>query len=347
MKIEFRHLLLAALCAPLVLHAQGTAVQLTPAADRISDQAIQADHATYRQVQDRIAAINAAGRPLRDYHLSKAQCWLDVSFHEYTRNDRSAFPQEALNESAKLATAIENKVSPLPNDTPLVNNATRLRPDLWDRAAALKGHAGYQCAQQQVACAEVELVHAGNEYAQQQWRHARPYIQIAEDRLDDATASAAACLPPPVVAAPVVVPAPAAPAPAAVTLRARVLFNFDGDARGDIRPESLTALRTLAEDIKARKIDVRALSLSGHADRLNSTGNAQYNSELSRRRMLVVRDLLAEMGVTAARVGTEFKGDSEPVEECRAKQQTAEELKACLLPNRRVEVMVEGLEQRR
>ena len=69
-----------ALCAQ-----QGT--QLTPPKDRISDAAIQADHQSYEALQGRIKALNDRGRPLRDYHLSKAQCWLDVSLHEYTRND--------------------------------------------------------------------------------------------------------------------------------------------------------------------------------------------------------------------------------------------------------------------
>ena len=69
---------------------------------------------------------------MRDYHLSKAQCWLDVSFHEYTRNDRSAFPQEALDQSVRLIALMEQKASPLPNDTPLVNGADKLRPDLWE-----------------------------------------------------------------------------------------------------------------------------------------------------------------------------------------------------------------------
>ena len=44
-----------------------------------------------------------------------------------------------------------------------------------------------------MACGEVELVHAGNEFNQQQWRHAKPYIQIAEDWVSDAEASTRQC----------------------------------------------------------------------------------------------------------------------------------------------------------
>ena len=166
---------------------------LTPARERISDRAIQADHQAYERMQGRIRALNEGGRPLRDYHLAKAQCWLDVSFHEYTRNDRSAFPQAALSESERLVVAMEQRTSPLPADTPLVNDSPRLRPDLWARADALGRHPAAACAAHKRACAEVELVHAGNEHQQQQWRHARPYVQIAEDLLADGEALAAAC----------------------------------------------------------------------------------------------------------------------------------------------------------
>ena len=87
----------ALLAGPLA--AQTT---LTPAPQRISDEAISADQRVYETMQSRIRLINDAGRPLRDYHLAKAQCWLDVSFHEYTRNDRSAFPQAALAEAYQI-----------------------------------------------------------------------------------------------------------------------------------------------------------------------------------------------------------------------------------------------------
>ncbi|MBL8330929.1 MAG: hypothetical protein JNJ71_18980, partial [Rubrivivax sp.] len=59
--------------------AQAPATQLNPPAARISDQAIAADQRAYESLQGRIKGLNDKGRPVRDYHLSKAQCWLDVS----------------------------------------------------------------------------------------------------------------------------------------------------------------------------------------------------------------------------------------------------------------------------
>jgi outer membrane protein OmpA-like peptidoglycan-associated protein len=343
MNLALRTVTALAATLSLAVFAQQPQAQLAAPADRITDSAIQSDHGVYRAMQQRIEAINARGRPLLDYHLSKSQCWLDVSFHEYTRNDRGAFPQKALDEAGRLVVAMENGTA-LPDDTPLVNDATRLRPDLWERVGKLRQHAGFRCAQQHTACAEVELVHAGNEYRQQGWRHAAPYVQIAEDRLGRAAEAAEACVvaaapPAPVTPAPVVVaPQPAVP----VTLRARMLFVFDGATQGDILAVSRKELQELVDTVKARGLTVRAISITGHADRLNGTGNAAYNSELSRRRMVVVRDLLASSGLNAATgIKTEFVGDSQPLDDCRGFS-SGPALRDCLQSNRRVEVTVEA-----
>jgi|EndMetStandDraft_4_1072995.scaffolds.fasta_scaffold06234_2 outer membrane protein OmpA-like peptidoglycan-associated protein len=320
---------------------------LTPANDRITDEAQRADHAVYAQMQERIHAINETGVPVRNYYLSKAQCWLDVSFHEYTRNDRSAFVQESLNESAKLIVALEGKQNPISNDTPLVNGAARIRPDLWERAGALHGHAGFACAQQRVACSEVELVHAGNELNQQQWRHAKPYVQIAEDDLADADALAASCPTP----APQLVSAPVPPAPVVapemVRLSAQVVFEFDRFGRTDIRAASLASLEQLLARLNTDALEVQNLVLVGHADRLNSTGNHDYNQTLSQKRVMTVRDLLLSRGVVAARVQTDFKGDTQPVDDCTERFAHEDELKECLLSNRRVDIRIEGLSRKK
>lgn len=347
-------------CMLLLLHATLAPAQtmLTPPRERISDAAIQADHQAYEKLQGRLKALNEGGRPLRNYHLAKAQCWLDVSFHEYTRNDRSAFPQAALSESEKLVQAMELRAQPLPGETPLVNDAPRLRPDLWQRAAVLGTVAGAACAQHKRACAEVELVHAGNEHKQQQWRHAQPYVQIAEDLLAEGEALAAACTPPPApptVAAVIVAPAPAplpmpAPLPApvlppqqALTLGASVVFNFDRSGAKDMRPFSLTQLNALVARIKTERLLVSAIRLTGHADRLNGTRKADYNRQLAQQRVATVRDHLVSLGVDKHLLFVDAQGDSQPVQTCAANIKSVAELQECLLPNRRVEVVIEAL----
>ncbi|MDT7837187.1 OmpA family protein [Aquabacterium sp. OR-4] len=331
-------------CVPGAALAQAT--QLNPAAQRISDAAIRADQQAYEALQSRIKGLNDRGRPVRDYHLSKAQCWLDVSFHEYTRNDRGPFPQAALTESEKLVVAMEQGVTPLPTATPLVGEAVAIRPDLWAAAQALQGHAGWRCAQQKTACAEVELVHAGNEQAQAQWRHAKPYVQIAEDLLGEARALAEACLPPPAPPAPPPAPVPAPrelPPPVVVQqfeLAAQVVFNFDKHTATDIRPWSTLQLEQLVAQVRERKLDVQAIRLVGHADRLNSTGQTDYNQQLSEKRVATVRDVLVKLGVEARLITTAARGDQQQVQGCEARFSKKADLEECLLPNRRVEVSI-------
>jgi outer membrane protein OmpA-like peptidoglycan-associated protein len=328
--------------------AQAQTTQLTPAPERLSDAAIQSDYIAYEQLQARLHQLNERGIPVRNYHLSKAQCWLDVSLHEYTRNDRSAFPQEALTESEKLVVALEQGGKALPMDTPLVNGATKLRPDLWASADALKLHSGLACAAQQLACAEVELVHAGNEFGQQQWRHAKPYVQIAEEALADASRLAAACAPTlaqgqSVAKEASALPAGSSTAPVAViALQATVLFDFDRHGQQYIRPASLGELQQLLARIKLEGLTVQSLSITGHADRLHRAVDKNYNLQLSQKRVNTVRDLLAAEGLRASSVATGAMGDAQELVACSPTGKKTAALQECLLPNRRVEVRIEA-----
>ena len=345
--------LLLCLCLTALAGAQ---TQLNAPDQRLSDAAIHADYQTYAAIQDRIAQLNAQGIAIRDYHLSKAQCWLDVSLHEYTRNDRSDFPQQALAEAEKLIVGLEQKATPLPMDTPLVNGAARLRPDLWARTAGLQQASGFACARQLVACAEVELVHAGNEFNQQQWRHAKPYIQIAEEWLSQADAAAAQCPVAPVAAIEPVLPVQAkdvpppaaagvlcAPQPIALTLTTQVLFDFDKFTPEHIRPQSRREFDTMVARVRREGITVGSIRLSGYADRLNSTGNTDYNQQLSQKRVQTVRALLREQGLEVSGVFVDAKGDTEQVTACQARFKRPADLQECLLPNRRVTVELQGV----
>lgn len=317
------------LATALLLASTASAQQtrLHPQQQRISDQAIHADLGAYEATQGRIQALNDGGRPIRDYHLAKAQCWLDVSFHEYSRNDRSDFPQQALGESEKLIMGMEQGVQPLPTDTPLVNNAKYLRDDLWQRLRVLHQAPGFSCAQQQVACGEVELVHAGNEFNQQQWRHSKPYIQIAEELVNDAEAAARQC------------DVGAAAPVAAATLVANVLFEFDRDGYRDIRTYSLESVDRALASIAAESLPLQGIALVGHADRMQGRG-FDANQALSERRARTVRELLVGRGIDPALIRYEYRGDTQQVQQCDGVRPRAALLE-CLLPNRRVEVRFE------
>jgi hypothetical protein len=147
-------------------------------------------------------------------------------------------------------------------------------------------------------------------------------VQIAEDLVAEGQSLAASCRP---AAAPVAVPAtntPAAPiAPARVEWLAHVVFAFDSSGDADIQGASLGPLR----------------------DRLNGTGHGDYNQRLSERRVQTVREILVRMGVDPAKVRTAARGDELPVQDCAPSAKTKKALEDCLLPNRRVEVLVESI----
>jgi len=292
---------------------------LTPQQDRITDRAIHRDHGIYRETQQRIKVLNDGGRRVADYHLSKAQCWLDVSFHEYSRNDRGGFPQAALEESQRILTALEKKQD-AGWETPLVNNAEKLRPDLWARYDALKQHSGFQCATQQTACAEVELVHAGNEIRDAGWRHAKPYVQIAEDMTGLAEQAAEACAP---------------PAPVKLTLSADALFKFDKSTQNDLLIKGREELDDMAEKLQTGYAHVKSLSVIGHTDRL---GNKNYNQKLSESRANTIKAYLEQRGVRIP-IKAEGRGLTEQIVTCEGVT-PRQALIDCLQPNRRVEVIV-------
>jgi outer membrane protein OmpA-like peptidoglycan-associated protein len=345
---RFRTLILLACAAALAAcnsapkpEAGKDGALLAAPAKRMNDETVLADHKTFNALRVRHEELNKAGNPLSSYGMAKAQCWQDVAFHEYTRNDRSPFPELALRESVRLMDALAAQ-QPVPQDTPLLDGAIKLREDLWERAAKLKQHGGYQCVADKVACTEVRLSHAGHEYVQgaafgQQgsWRYANPYVRMAEDTLLRAEREADACKPPPVVAA--------APVVQRVVERVEtplaVLFSYNKSDEANIRPFSRESLDAILNRIKRGELQPVSVSVTGHADRLNRTGQADYNQRLAAARAATVTRLLTNAGVNPAVIQTSSRGDNVQVEACRALTAEAE-VRECLLPNRRVEVRI-------
>ena len=307
------------------------------------EPAMRLNAGTYETQQAALKALNDSGHfPVRSYALAKAQCWLDVSFHEYTRNDRSAFPRAAWLESRKISEELNaTGTSPSSLATPLINDATRLRPDLWDSLARTKAATGAACAEALAACAEVELVHAGNEYHQIGWRHAKPYLQIAEDHVSEAAAAAERCPRP--VAEVASDPARSTPPSAAVeveevSIGAAALFHFDRHGVADLLPEGRRRLDSLAGRIEDHYASVSSIRLVGHADRL---GNASYNEKLSLDRARTVQAYLQSKGVNVP-YETRAAGSSESTTNCPATGSRAK-LRRCLQPDRRVDITITGV----
>jgi OmpA-OmpF porin, OOP family len=232
-----------ALSIVILVLACGTAMaampqQLTPQAGRISDAKISKDRKTFEFMQGRIRALNAAGVPVSNYHLAKAQAYLDVALDEYQENDRSSFVDLALGEADGLLRGLESGAKGLPLATyPLdvdknskaVSAAARtpenrLRPDLWALAESMKQSEHFSCAAVPTAQLEVELLQAIHEDRIGGWRRTSPYVAIAEslsvlaqESLDDCDATAKASAVPVMIAkAPELVAVPPAPPVAVV-----------------------------------------------------------------------------------------------------------------------------------
>ena len=81
------------------------------APERITDEAIRADHRAMLGLRERLAVLNQNGRvPTSNVHWSKAQCWLDMAQQNYHENDRSRVIEEALAESHALVDALEKEL---------------------------------------------------------------------------------------------------------------------------------------------------------------------------------------------------------------------------------------------
>lgn len=305
---------------------------------RHTDEAQRADHRALQAVQDRLAALQKDGRvPQTSYPWAKAQCWLDMARQNYHENDRGPVIVEAKAESLKLVEALEQGRTP-ELSTPLIGGAVRLRDDLWARAERGRTGPGAACVAAQAACLEVQLVWMGHEYAEGGWRHANPYIGMAETMAARMEAEQAACATP--AAAPVAV----APAPVVtervierLVLATDAVFQFDRSGLNDIGAAGRARLDVIAE--RARRLQgIERIVLVGHTDRL---GDADYNQALSLRRTTAVRDHLVARGLDAALFTVDGKGSTEPVKQC-ADSQARAALIQCLQDNRRVEVEIRG-----
>lgn len=115
------------------------------------------------------------------------------------------------------------------------------------------------------------------------------------------------------------------------------LFTFDGAGEDDILPGGRQAVAEIAAKLKAAQATL--VQVIGHTDEM---GTESYNQGLSQRRALTVRKLLIDDGVSASTANALGAGESQPVKQCDAGQPSAAR-KACLQPNRRVEIVAGGM----
>jgi len=128
---------------------------------------------------------------------------------------------------------------------------------------------------------------------------------------------------------------PVASAPVAATHDAPALIRIGGTLTHFEfdRAELTDAGRAALDDwFRQAPVGLR-VRIAGHADRF---GSARYNLSLSQRRAESVRRYLAAKGMKAEEAIIEALGESQPVVTCSGGPTPA--TKACLAPNRRVEI---------
>ena len=121
-------------------------------------------------------------------------------------------------------------------------------------------------------------------------------------------------------------------------LSADALFAFGGSDLRDVQPQGRTELTAIAGQLKDAKAAI--IQVVGHTDRIGSEAD---NQALSQRRAQTVREFLIQNGVAAGSLTAVGVGESQPVKQCSDSLPHGE-LVTCLQPNRRVEVVVMGLQ---
>ncbi len=109
-----------------------------------------------------------------------------------------------------------------------------------------------------------------------------------------------------------------------LTMNSEVSFDFNSDR---IKSTFYSPLNKMA-DVMSRYPRTQIV-IVGHTD---SVGSEQYNQDLSHRRAIAVADYLVSRGVAAPRLGTEGRGELEPI--------ATNDTNAGRAQNRRVEVFV-------
>ncbi|WP_074436740.1 OmpA family protein, partial [Streptobacillus notomytis] len=138
---------------------------------------------------------------------------------------------------------------------------------------------------------------------------------------------------------PVEVPVHIKPQVKKIELSADALFKFNKHKLEDMLEKGKMEIQDLVKKLSTDYVRLDRIDIIGHTDRL---GSESYNMALGLRRAQTVRSYLQQLGVTT-QITVASRGKKEPKVHCPGSRAT-DKLKQCLLPNRRVEINLTGLE---
>ncbi|WP_051532273.1 MetQ/NlpA family ABC transporter substrate-binding protein [Brackiella oedipodis] len=118
-------------------------------------------------------------------------------------------------------------------------------------------------------------------------------------------------------------------------LQSDALFGFD---KAQLTSAGQRRLQEIVQQLQGIQ-SLKHIDLTGYSDPI---GDSHYNLQLSQQRAQAVKDYLVAQGITADLIAVTGKGASQPLAQCDHK--SGEALKACLAPDRRVEIEVNARE---
>jgi hypothetical protein len=189
--------------------AQGVCIQPMPARPSPSRVSEAGRYGDLHKRMDKLDTGNCANA----YYLHKTQAWLNVSRDWHHEGDGSTAVNAAYDEAEKLIKALEEGKTPS-SETAMIQDAAKLRPDLWDMAAARKATpALLSSAAREVAYCEVYLVRAGHAQTNLGGKaRVEPLVGMAQDICHAAKDKAPCPVIAPAIAPPPALIAPPAPA---------------------------------------------------------------------------------------------------------------------------------------
>jgi OmpA-OmpF porin, OOP family len=300
-----------------------------------------ADLSKIETLQRQVAKLKFDPSVSNPYALSKAQAWLKMALLEYQEADYSGIVQGAT-QQAELQLKQVYLAANLSEETPHPYGSEKLRQDLWDIVASLKQQTLKMCADnksitKKIAELEVQLVWIGHEQWESGALHAAEYEKTAENMVDEIQLLLNTCAPKDV---PVTVPETTITASINIekhTLETDALFAFDRYGVDYLVADGKQKLDDLIVELNAWK-SIDSITINGHTDKI---GTENYNQTLSQKRAEQIKQYLATHGVTMQNVKALGFGERLPVVECDL-QQVSKNLIACMQPNRRVELVIEG-----
>ncbi|MDQ3060025.1 MAG: OmpA family protein [Pseudomonadota bacterium] len=305
----------------------------TTYAQRFTDEAIRRDWAQISEMQARTAALRASGAS--GYLIARTEAQLALSVEEYEENDRTGILEPLLTDALRLVGVQEAGQDVLAVDIslPALPGLAPSHPVLWQVVAEGKNDPlTLRCAGEPLARLEIGLLELAHEQFEVDTKlntpeHSGPSLAMIDGLAEKFRRAALACKPqaPPEPKSGVIEP---------LTLSAAALFRFDQCREADILPEGRKQLDRFGAQLAKHPEAWRGLIITGHTDRL---GTPAYNAGLSLCRANTVRDyLVRHFDLAVERFETLGLAARQPLVSCD--DADAKALRACLQPNRRVEI---------